>query len=117
MRPSILLWEDLLRLFSFSQEHYFSTLSLPFNKKKTPFLLSDKYVCFTGMVLAIDINKGRLRVLKETSKLHHLNDVITTIHADLRLYSVSACLQILRGISLNLIKITNVALSIHDIHC
>ncbi|KAJ0986877.1 hypothetical protein J5N97_005233 [Dioscorea zingiberensis] len=40
-----------------------------------------------GMVSAIDINKGRLRILKETSKLHNLDGVITAIHADLRLYS------------------------------
>ncbi|KVI10428.1 Bacterial Fmu (Sun)/eukaryotic nucleolar NOL1/Nop2p [Cynara cardunculus var. scolymus] len=31
-----------------------------------------------GMVTAIDINKGRLRILKETAKLQLLDDVITT---------------------------------------
>ncbi|KAL4554091.1 hypothetical protein LXL04_037286 [Taraxacum kok-saghyz] len=36
-----------------------------------------------GMVTAIDINKGRLRILKETAKLQQLDDVITTVHADL----------------------------------
>ncbi|KAJ7960942.1 ribosomal RNA small subunit methyltransferase B [Quillaja saponaria] len=37
-----------------------------------------------GMVFAVDINKGRLRILKETAKSHHVDGVITTIHADLR---------------------------------
>lgn len=37
-----------------------------------------------GMVSAIDINKGRLRILEETAKLHNLNGVITAVHADLR---------------------------------
>ncbi|KAJ4725295.1 putative Ribosomal RNA small subunit methyltransferase B [Melia azedarach] len=37
-----------------------------------------------GMVYAIDINKGRLRILCETAKLHQVNRVITTIHTDLR---------------------------------
>ncbi|KAM0941702.1 putative 16S rRNA (cytosine(967)-C(5))-methyltransferase [Dioscorea sansibarensis] len=40
-----------------------------------------------GMIVAIDVNKGRLRILKETSKLHNLDGVITAIHSDLRLYS------------------------------
>lgn len=42
-----------------------------------------------GRVHAIDINKGRLRILKETAKLHLVDDVITTIHADLRAFAVS----------------------------
>ncbi|KAK7299927.1 hypothetical protein RJT34_10756 [Clitoria ternatea] len=37
-----------------------------------------------GMVFAIDVNRGRLRILKETAKLHQVDDVVTTIHADLR---------------------------------
>ncbi|KAL8469689.1 hypothetical protein ACS0TY_032510 [Phlomoides rotata] len=37
-----------------------------------------------GNVCAIDVNEGRLRILKETAKLHGLDHVITTIHADLR---------------------------------
>ncbi|KAH6786276.1 NOL1/NOP2/sun family protein / antitermination NusB domain-containing protein [Perilla frutescens var. hirtella] len=37
-----------------------------------------------GSISAVDINEGRLRILKETAKLHELNQVITTIHADLR---------------------------------
>lgn len=41
------------------------------------------------MVSAIDINKGRLRILKETAILHHVHNVITIIHADLRIFSVS----------------------------
>ncbi|XP_042444171.1 probable ribosomal RNA small subunit methyltransferase B isoform X2 [Zingiber officinale] len=40
-----------------------------------------------GMILAIDINKGRLRILKETSRLHNVHDVVTTTNADLRLYA------------------------------
>ncbi|ONK69374.1 uncharacterized protein A4U43_C05F22190 [Asparagus officinalis] len=40
-----------------------------------------------GKVLAIDINKGRLRILKETTKLHGLDGVVITCCADLRLFS------------------------------
>nr|GLL22509.1 uncharacterized protein LOC109187232 isoform X1 [Ipomoea trifida] len=42
-----------------------------------------------GMVFAVDINKGRLRILKETARLHETIDVITTVHADLRKFSGS----------------------------
>lgn len=42
-----------------------------------------------GLVYAIDINKGRLRILKETAKLHQVNSVIRTIHADFRTFAVS----------------------------
>lgn len=42
-----------------------------------------------GLVYAIDINKGRLRILNETAKLHQVNSVIRTIHADLRTFAVS----------------------------
>lgn len=48
----------------------------------------------SGMVTAIDINKGRLRILKETAKLHQVDGVISTIHADLRIFAVS-CRKIL----------------------
>ncbi|KAG6411698.1 hypothetical protein SASPL_129782 [Salvia splendens] len=37
-----------------------------------------------GSISAVDVNKGRLRILKETAKLHECDQVITTIHADLR---------------------------------
>ncbi|GAA0140302.1 RNA methyltransferase [Lithospermum erythrorhizon] len=37
-----------------------------------------------GMVSAIDINEGRLRILKETAKSHGIDNVITTVHSDLR---------------------------------
>lgn len=37
-----------------------------------------------GSICAVDVNKGRLRILKETAQLHELDQVITTIHADLR---------------------------------
>lgn len=40
-----------------------------------------------GLVYAIDINKGRLRILKETAKLHQVNSVIRTIHADFRTFA------------------------------
>ncbi|KAB1228081.1 Ribosomal RNA small subunit methyltransferase B [Morella rubra] len=40
-----------------------------------------------GMVSAIDINKGRLRILKETAELHQVDGVISTIHADLRTFA------------------------------
>lgn len=36
------------------------------------------------MVFAVDVNRGRLRILKETAKLHQVDGVITTVHADLR---------------------------------
>ncbi|CAK7350073.1 unnamed protein product [Dovyalis caffra] len=42
-----------------------------------------------GMVYAIDINKGRLRILKETAKLHQVDGVITTIPSDLRTFAKS----------------------------
>ncbi|XP_058112518.1 uncharacterized protein LOC131255735 isoform X2 [Magnolia sinica] len=42
-----------------------------------------------GMVYAIDVNKGRLRILEETAKSHNVNDVITVVHADLHIFSVS----------------------------
>ncbi|KAF7815983.1 ribosomal RNA small subunit methyltransferase B [Senna tora] len=37
-----------------------------------------------GKVFAVDVNRGRLRILKETAKLHQVDDVVTTIHSDLR---------------------------------
>ncbi|KAL0399116.1 UNVERIFIED_CONTAM: putative ribosomal RNA small subunit methyltransferase B [Sesamum radiatum] len=40
-----------------------------------------------GSIYAIDVNKGRLRILKETAKLHDVNNVVTTIHADLRAFA------------------------------
>lgn len=45
------------------------------------------------MVSAIDINKGRLRILEETAKLQNVDDVVTAIHADLRNFSVSYCTE------------------------
>ena len=42
----------------------------------------------SGVVSAIDINKGRLRILREAAKLQQVVDVITTVHADLRVFSV-----------------------------
>ncbi|XP_057486553.1 uncharacterized protein LOC130772631 isoform X2 [Actinidia eriantha] len=40
-----------------------------------------------GVVSAIDVNKGRLRILREAAKLQQVVDVITTVHADLRVFS------------------------------
>ncbi|PIA58167.1 hypothetical protein AQUCO_00500238v1 [Aquilegia coerulea] len=40
-----------------------------------------------GMVCAVDINEGRLRILEETAKLHEVDDVISTVHADVRIYA------------------------------
>ncbi|CAN6196329.1 unnamed protein product [Urochloa humidicola] len=40
-----------------------------------------------GKIWALDVNKGRLRILMEAAKLHSLDDMITDIHADLRLYT------------------------------
>ncbi|KAM3248364.1 putative ribosomal RNA small subunit methyltransferase B [Capsicum annuum] len=40
-----------------------------------------------GTLFAVDINEGRLRILRETAKLHQVIDVISTIHADLRTFS------------------------------
>lgn len=44
----------------------------------------------TGKIWALDVNKGRLRILMDAAKLHSLNDMIHDIHADLRLYAVSS---------------------------
>ncbi|XP_075482480.1 uncharacterized protein LOC142522822 isoform X1 [Primulina tabacum] len=46
-----------------------------------------------GNICAIDINEGRLRILKETAKLHEVINVVTTIHADLREFSDSNSLK------------------------
>lgn len=43
----------------------------------------------SGSVHAIDINKGRLRILEETARLHNVDNVIKTVHADLRVFVVS----------------------------
>ncbi|CAN6167354.1 unnamed protein product [Urochloa humidicola] len=40
-----------------------------------------------GKIWALDVNKGRLRILMEAAKLHSLDDMVTDIHADLRLYT------------------------------
>ncbi|XP_026665642.1 probable ribosomal RNA small subunit methyltransferase B isoform X3 [Phoenix dactylifera] len=40
-----------------------------------------------GTVMAIDINRGRLRILKEACKLLNVTNVVITTHADLRLYA------------------------------
>ncbi|WCJ33111.1 Ribosomal RNA small subunit methyltransferase B [Euphorbia peplus] len=40
-----------------------------------------------GMVYAIDINKGRLRILQETAKVHEVDGIITTVPSDLRAFS------------------------------
>uniref|UniRef100_A0A0D9XEV0 SAM-dependent MTase RsmB/NOP-type domain-containing protein n=1 Tax=Leersia perrieri TaxID=77586 RepID=A0A0D9XEV0_9ORYZ len=40
-----------------------------------------------GKIWALDINKGRLRILMEAAKLHNLDAMISDINADLRLYA------------------------------
>ncbi|XP_015696677.1 probable ribosomal RNA small subunit methyltransferase B isoform X2 [Oryza brachyantha] len=40
-----------------------------------------------GKIQALDVNKGRLRILMEAAKLHNLDAMISDIHADLRLYA------------------------------
>ena len=44
----------------------------------------------TGKIRALDVNEGRLRILMDAAKQHSLDDMITDIHADLRLYAVSS---------------------------
>lgn len=56
--------------------------------------------CLSGTIYAIDINKGRLRILKEATKLHEVNHIITTIHADLRAFAVRNSLTRSSGIIL-----------------
>ncbi|KAL2316640.1 hypothetical protein Fmac_030516 [Flemingia macrophylla] len=46
-----------------------------------------------GKVFAVDVNSGRLRILKETAKLHQVDGVITVIHADLRTLTDSGQLK------------------------
>ncbi|OMO83754.1 Bacterial Fmu (Sun)/eukaryotic nucleolar NOL1/Nop2p [Corchorus capsularis] len=40
-----------------------------------------------GKVHAIDINEGRLRILRETAKVQNVDGVVATIHADLRTFA------------------------------
>ncbi|KAK3133614.1 hypothetical protein QOZ80_6AG0538740 [Eleusine coracana subsp. coracana] len=40
-----------------------------------------------GKIWAVDVNKGRLRILKDAAKAHGLDDMITDIHADLRQFA------------------------------
>ncbi|KAJ8629872.1 hypothetical protein MRB53_023195 [Persea americana] len=54
---------------------------------KTLFMAS--YLRGQGMVFAIDLNKGRLRIFEETAKLQNVDDIVTAVHADLRNFSVS----------------------------
>lgn len=58
-------------------------------RKKNEHLLNDIFLLCAGMVYAIDVNEGRLRILKEAAQLQDLAGVITAIHSDLRSYSVS----------------------------
>ncbi|RYR45308.1 hypothetical protein Ahy_A07g031144 isoform D [Arachis hypogaea] len=50
-------------------------------------------MCFAGLVFAVDVNRGRLRILKETAKLHQLDGVVTTVHADLRVLTDGEALK------------------------
>ncbi|GJM98511.1 hypothetical protein PR202_ga15532 [Eleusine coracana subsp. coracana] len=40
-----------------------------------------------GKIWTVDVNKGRLRILKDAAKVHGLDDMITDIHADLRQFA------------------------------
>jgi 16S rRNA (cytosine967-C5)-methyltransferase len=40
-----------------------------------------------GMIYAMDVNEGRLRILGETAKSHQVDGLITTIHSDLRVFA------------------------------
>lgn len=57
-------------------------------------------ISFSGMVYAIDVNSGRLRILKETAKLHQVDGVVTTVHADLRTLTVCYIIPILCSVKL-----------------
>ncbi|XP_010313939.1 uncharacterized protein [Solanum lycopersicum] len=46
-----------------------------------------------GKLFAVDINEGRLRILRETAKLHQVIDVISTIHSDLRSFSTDKLVE------------------------
>ncbi|XP_051128635.1 uncharacterized protein LOC127249733 isoform X2 [Andrographis paniculata] len=52
---------------------------------KTLFMAS--HLNGNGNIYAIDINKGRLRILKETAMLQEVSHVITTIQADLHVFA------------------------------
>ncbi|KAL9272926.1 putative ribosomal RNA small subunit methyltransferase B [Drosera capensis] len=42
-----------------------------------------------GMIHAIDINKGRLRILQESAYLQQVHSVVTAVHSDLRTFAES----------------------------
>ncbi|KAL2495957.1 NOL1/NOP2/sun family protein/antitermination NusB domain-containing protein [Forsythia ovata] len=46
-----------------------------------------------GRICAIDINEGRLRILKETAELHEVDNVVTITHADLRTFAGKNCVK------------------------
>lgn len=46
-----------------------------------------------GKLFAVDVNEGRLRILRETAKLHQVADVISTIHSDLRTFSTDKVIE------------------------
>ncbi|XP_057725540.1 uncharacterized protein LOC130941152 [Arachis stenosperma] len=50
-------------------------------------------LCGQGLVFAVDVNRGRLRILKETAKLHQVDGVVTTVHADLRVLTDGEALK------------------------
>ncbi|GJS79038.1 hypothetical protein Tco_0728919 [Tanacetum coccineum] len=51
--------------------------------------LAFKAIDLLCMVTAIDINQGRLKILKQTANLQQLNNVVTTVHANLGIFHVS----------------------------
>ncbi|XP_020888498.1 uncharacterized protein LOC9321017 isoform X3 [Arabidopsis lyrata subsp. lyrata] len=46
-----------------------------------------------GMIYAMDVNEGRLRILGETAKSHQVDGLITTIHSDLRVFAEASEVQ------------------------
>ncbi|XP_031492307.1 uncharacterized protein LOC116258939 [Nymphaea colorata] len=46
-----------------------------------------------GSVLAIDINPGRLRVLEDAARQHSVDDIVNTIHADLRMFAAKTSIK------------------------
>lgn len=62
----------------------------------------DLFSSLTGTVTAIDLNEGRLRILKESAKAHHVHHVVTAVHDDLRIFSVR--IFIFLSIDLKMVK-------------
>lgn len=64
-----------------------------------------------GSVSAIDINKGRLRILSEAAKLQKVDNVVTTVHADLRTFAVCYFAMKSGSLFLNHVHLSDLLLS------